>query len=183
MAADEAKSEPTMEEILASIRRIISEDDAPAPQPEKRAPVLELAPEPPPAMAEVFSHKPEPLYSEAPEDEFDDVIAFDPEPPEPLPPPPPPPVAKVEPVRPAPIFVAPAPEPAGLVGADAVSASAGALAKLVGSMPITTSVNSVEGLVRELLRPMMKEWLDANLPRIVEAKVEEELQRIRRQLG
>jgi hypothetical protein len=34
--------------------------------------------------------------------------------------------------------------------------------------------------VRELLRPMMKEWLDANLPAIVEAKVEAELNRIAR---
>ncbi len=39
---EQAAQEPTMEEILASIRRIISEDDAPA----ETAPVAEAAPEP-----------------------------------------------------------------------------------------------------------------------------------------
>ena len=40
--------------------------------------------------------------------------------------------------------------------------------------------NTVEGLLRQMLRPMIKEWLDANLPDIVERKVEEEVQRIAR---
>ncbi|MCA8888147.1 MAG: DUF2497 domain-containing protein, partial [Parvularculaceae bacterium] len=31
-----------------------------------------------------------------------------------------------------------------------------------------------------MLRPMIKEWLDANLPAIVEEKVEEEVQRVAR---
>ena len=35
----------------------------------------------------------------------------------------------------------------------------------------------------ELLRPLIKSWLDENLPRIVEAKVEQEVQRIARQRG
>ena len=38
----------------------------------------------------------------------------------------------------------------------------------------------LEGLVRELMRPMVKSWLDENLSRIVEEKVEEEVQRISR---
>ena len=42
------------------------------------------------------------------------------------------------------------------------------------------SDNTLEGLVRELLKPMIKEWLDANLPSIVEEKVEAEVQRIAR---
>ena len=42
---------------------------------------------------------------------------------------------------------------------------------------------SLEDVTRELLRPLIKSWLDENLPRIVEAKVEEEVQRIARQRG
>lgn len=38
--------------------------------------------------------------------------------------------------------------------------------------------NTLEGLVREMLRPMMKEWLDANLPRLVEGMVAKEIARI-----
>ena len=44
----------------------------------------------------------------------------------------------------------------------------------------TGNDNTIEGLVRELLKPMIKEWLDANLPGIVEEKVEAEVQRIAR---
>ena len=40
--------------------------------------------------------------------------------------------------------------------------------------------NTIEGLVREMLKPMMKDWLDANLAKIVEEKVEAEVQRIAR---
>ena len=42
---------------------------------------------------------------------------------------------------------------------------------------------TLEDVVRELLRPLLKEWLDQNLPRIVEAKVEEEVHRIARGRG
>lgn len=38
--------------------------------------------------------------------------------------------------------------------------------------------NTLEALVRELLRPMMKQWLDANLPDLVEAMVAKEIARI-----
>jgi hypothetical protein len=39
---------------------------------------------------------------------------------------------------------------------------------------------TLEDVVRELLRPLLKTWLDENLPRIVEAKVAEEVERIAR---
>lgn len=58
-------------------------------------------------------------------------------------------------------------------------AAAGALARLVSKMDMG-SENTLEGMVRELLKPMIKEWLDANLPGIVEDKVEAEVQRIAR---
>lgn len=38
--------------------------------------------------------------------------------------------------------------------------------------------NTLEALVRELLRPMMKQWLDANLPDLVQAMVAKEIARI-----
>lgn len=59
------------------------------------------------------------------------------------------------------------------------TAAANAMSKLLGRMDLGGE-NTVEGLVRQMLKPMLKEWLDANLARIVEAKVEEEVQRISR---
>lgn len=41
--------------------------------------------------------------------------------------------------------------------------------------------NTLEGLVREMLRPMLKEWLDANLPVLVERIVAKEVARITEQ--
>ncbi len=38
--------------------------------------------------------------------------------------------------------------------------------------------NTLEGLVREMLRPVLKEWLDANLPELVETMVKREIDRI-----
>lgn len=43
---------------------------------------------------------------------------------------------------------------------------------------VRSGETSLEGLTRELLRPMLKEWLDNNLPPIVEAMVEREITRI-----
>ena len=57
--------------------------------------------------------------------------------------------------------------------------AANTLGKLIAKMDMSGS-NTIEGLIRELLKPMMKEWLDANLPKIVEEKVEAEVQRIAR---
>ena len=47
----------------------------------------------------------------------------------------------------------------------------------------TTSGPTVDELARTLLRPMLKEWLDANLPAIVEAQVRKEVERIARSAG
>jgi cell pole-organizing protein PopZ len=186
--------EPTMEEILASIRRIISEDDAPAaegapaadaaaepepaPEPElEPEPVAFSAPEPPP--------EPEPIAFEA---EDDDVLELtDPIEPEPAstlgdldvftrdeP--------KAPTPRPAPVSFAPEPdEPEDSL----VSAAAGGLAaSYFGNLSRTLSMPSegrtLEDLVAELIRPMLKEWLDQHLPSIVEAKVQAEVERVAR---
>jgi cell pole-organizing protein PopZ len=39
---------------------------------------------------------------------------------------------------------------------------------------------SIDDLARELLHPMLKQWLDQNLPRLVEKLVREEIERVAR---
>lgn len=165
-----------MEEILASIRRIISEDDAPA--------EAAAAPEPAPANepAEAFEPAPEP---EPAEDELEltervtpdaetvgDIEAYtkaDPEPePQPEPPPPPP--------KPAPV----ARDDDRLVSEPSASAAAASFSQLSEAIAMPPAGRTLEDVVRELLRPLLKDWLDTNLPRIVEAKVAEEVERIAR---
>jgi len=43
---------------------------------------------------------------------------------------------------------------------------------------VRSGETSLEGLTRDLLRPMLKDWFDAHLPPIVEAMVEREIMRI-----
>jgi cell pole-organizing protein PopZ len=43
---------------------------------------------------------------------------------------------------------------------------------------VRSGETSLEGVTRELLRPMLKDWLDTHLPPIVEAMVEREITRI-----
>lgn len=183
---EQAAQEPTMEEILASIRRIISEDDAPA----ETAPAAEAAPEPAPVVAE-----PEPVAAEdevleltepyeAPAAEAIgdlDVADATPFPAEP------------EPAQQPEPFAA-TPETDALVGETAAASAASAFAGLAASFqkpepaPVASDMpfmsgNTVEAMVREMLRPMLKDWLDANLPAIVEAQVRKEVERIARSAG
>lgn len=41
-----------------------------------------------------------------------------------------------------------------------------------------TETNSLDDMVNNLMRPLVKEWLDNNLPRIVEKVISEEIRRI-----
>jgi len=52
-----------------------------------------------------------------------------------------------------------------------------ALSRLVVK-PDVTGNDTLEGMVREMLRPMLRDWLDAQLPGIVEAMVAKEIARI-----
>jgi uncharacterized protein len=205
MSAADAQAEPTMEEILASIRRIISEDDVggspPAsPAPEQHEEVLELSqpePELPPTVAPDFDFDALPTEYEAEpqvqeeayaEPSYDGIIVedrwSDPEPaytPEvaPIREPyqPPPPVAR-EPI----VAFSPRGDD-GLVSDPIAATTSQVFSKLAPSNvfpEIFASGNTVEALVVEMLKPMLKEWLDANLPRIVEDKVETEVARIAR---
>lgn len=162
MALQDPQAEPSMEEILASIRRIISEDEA---QP-AGDPVLELST---PAEA-------------APAPEDDDLLVFDEEV---KPPPAPvaaaPVMAPPRPAAPVAAAAAAAPRAETIISEPVVSQAAGSFNRLAGSLRLAdTQGQTVEGVVRELLQPMLREWLDQNLPAIVEAKVEAELDRISR---
>lgn len=65
---------------------------------------------------------------------------------------------------------------------DAMQENLAALAMLAepGAKPqiVRSGETSLEGLTRELLRPMLAEWLDANLPSMVERMVQAEIARI-----
>jgi uncharacterized protein len=43
---------------------------------------------------------------------------------------------------------------------------------------VRSGETSLEGLTRELLRPMLKDWLDSHLPSLVEGMVAKEIERI-----
>ncbi|HEY0104222.1 MAG TPA: DUF2497 domain-containing protein [Brevundimonas sp.] len=203
---DQTAQEPTMEEILASIRRIISEDDAPAETAAAGAAEAEPAPEPEapseasPALMDETPSMQEPEAAD--EDVLELTEAYQP------------PVAEsigdldVSPAQePEPFSAEPvsesayAPEPAAypstptpsydsLVGDSASASAASAFAGLASTLrkpepmePATGSGPTVDELARSLLRPMLKEWLDANLPAIVEAQVRKEVERIARSAG
>lgn len=187
MSADTAHREPTMEEILASIRRIISEEDKPADQ---GGDILDL--QPPPA-AEIKAPDPVPAPPPRPDPPQPLVSAEPPPPPAPLiiedevvvvededPPPPPVAVRAPEPAaKPAPAPAAPPVDTETLVSPPVALHTAGALGKLMGSMMVSGG-GTLDDIVRELLKPMLKEWLDENLAQIVEAEVAKEIDRIRR---
>ena len=172
--SDQSSQEPTMEEILASIRRIISEDDAPAEPAAEAAPAPEPEPEPEPVEDDVLELT-DPIAPEPelpPLETVGDIDVYSPPTPEPTP----------APAPAAPIFdrddVADK-----LVGDTAASAAASAFGSLSSALLMPKDGRTLEDVVRELLRPLLKEWLDQNLPRIVETKVEEEVHRISRGRG
>jgi uncharacterized protein len=179
--SDQSAHEPTMEEILASIRRIISEDDAPAEEEPKVAAPAVKAPEPEPEAAFEPEPEPEPVFEA--EEELEDVLeltepvaaprpsvsigdidAFDPEP------------------VPAPKPVPAAPKPAAaLVSERTEAVAASAFGSLTGALLVPQSDRTLEDVTRDLLRPLLQAWLDDNLPGIVEEQVRLEVERIARQ--
>ena len=201
----DTEQEPSMEEILASIRRIISDDDKEmeaATQQNEGTPEVkdELVEEEVGAMPEPES-EPEPEPEPAPElsaeaiddDDDDDILdltdmeAPDPEPlfeeqaykevePEPVAPP-------VSPSPPPPS--APTPPAANLVSPPQAGEASGSFERLTeklnedySELPIGNGAVTLEGLTRELVRPMLKEWLDQHLPMTVERLVREEIERL-----
>lgn len=179
--SDQSSQEPTMEEILASIRRIISEDDAPAAEaapPPAPEPVLE----PEPVIEDDVLELTDPIEPPAPVETLGDLDLYAPEP-EPEPAYEPPPAPALEPAYTAPPVFNRDEVAETLVGDHAAGLAASAFGSLSSALLMPNNGRTLEDVVRELLRPLLKEWLDQNLPRIVENKVEEEVHRISRGRG
>jgi hypothetical protein len=74
-----------------------------------------------------------------------------------------------------------------LVSEEALAASTAALSQLAQSVsrtrePTPGQSKTVEEVVREAVEPMLKTWLDTNLPRIVERMVREAIDRVVRRV-
>jgi cell pole-organizing protein PopZ len=183
MANPSAAHEPSMEEILASIRQIISEDGEEAAKPEAKAAAQpaptatedepdELAeaspPQSPPAYgASMRPQKAEsPITSASPIEEETRRTDF----------------APAATSRPA-TASSPAPRPAeptrNLLSADSDAAVSGAFSALAHTI-LAQNARTLEDLVVEMLRPMLHDWLEDNLPSLVERLVSEEIQRVSR---
>ncbi|MBY0298217.1 MAG: DUF2497 domain-containing protein, partial [Methylobacterium sp.] len=89
--------------------------------------------------------------------------------PQPAPPPPPPP-------QPAP--AAPAAE-SRLLSRES-DASVSQAFTLLANTVLSNNARTLEDLVQEMLRPMLKAWLDDNLPVMVERLVRAEIERVAR---
>lgn len=201
MSEQEKDEEPSMEDILASIRRIISDDDDVA-KPEESAeeepePEPEVVPvvEPAPAEEEVLELTEDDLEDASQDDidsMFDNVGDSDelvmeeeeeqeaePEPEEEV-------EQKEEDIDDSKIVniddVDPAEDDDALIAEDVSKNIMGEFDAL--SALLTTgysgSGNTLEDLVRELLRPMLKNWLEENLPPLAERMVAKEIARLAR---
>jgi hypothetical protein len=188
----ETEQEPSMEEILASIRRIISDDDDQSkteetqvdPDPaEPDEPIEEQELEQAPSSTDVA----EPEVDDDDDDEVLDLTDMDVADPEPLfeqqaYQAPVPQVAAPEPPPPPP---APQHDRDKLVSTPQASETIDEFTKLgnklyedVRELPIGNGAVTLEELTRELVRPMLKEWLDQHLPITVERLVREEIERL-----
>lgn len=156
--------EPSMEETLASIRQIISASEDPAGEE-----VLDLADMEVNTEAEAAA---EPAAEAAP--------AFAPAAdPAPQPAPAAKPVPPILATPPAP------PSDAGLVSANQAEEATAAFSALnrklnegYQELPVGDGEITLERLTRELMRPMLREWLDQHLPILVERMVREEIERL-----
>jgi cell pole-organizing protein PopZ len=150
--------DPSMDDILASIRRILSEDQ----------PSASVSPVPPPPT-------PAP-----PSSSDSDVLVLDSSmmlPDAPI-------GAPLEGGAPTGGLPSPAPSSSSLVSPETARAAAASIAGLVRTLAANgvpqpqTGGLTIEDVVRGELRPMLKEWMDANLPQLVERLVRAELERV-----
>ena len=75
----------------------------------------------------------------------------------------------------------PEPAPLPILSADASVAASAAFNRLADTLlSRATGERSIEALTSELLRGMLKTWLDDNLPELVERLVREEIERVAR---
>jgi hypothetical protein len=178
-----------MDDILASIRKIISDDEARAQVNSQQAAsqsARSAAAPSPEAKTRPAGHDDVLMLTDLIEDSKPGDAA--PLPPIPLP--------RIDPAHAA-EMPQPSIEPrtdSSLVGEAVVGAATSAFARLnqavQDSVPppaapdpgpaMSGNGKTVEDLVKEMLRPMLKEWLDRNLPPMVERYVEREIVRLTR---
>jgi uncharacterized protein len=162
-------SEPSMEEILSSIKRIIAEEgDAAIATRTRRSGRATTVAEKSATVDEILE-----LSQPVEEDRLET----------------PTPMSMGSPSQPeapakkaaAAVSDEPAEQPAEpIVSESAAEATRGrleALSRMVVKPEVTGS-DTLEGMVRGMLKPMLSEWLDANLPRLVEDMVAKEISRI-----
>jgi cell pole-organizing protein PopZ len=157
-------ADPSMEDILASIRRILNEEEPARP---------DDAPAEPAASEPVQPAQPIQAVQPAQPPETDDVLLLDPS-------------MMVTPPdeEPAPVPEEPQSGPPVLMGPETARAAAASVADLVRKLALerTTQTHSggptIEDLVRAELRPILKEWLDTHLPPLVERLVQAEIERV-----
>ena len=184
MSDPNAEQEPSMEEILASIRRIISEDgeedtaEQPEPEPEPPAGhedgVLELTDEVQDDGTVVNLKTGEEVSKEPVEEEDVGLEMIDAEG-----------KPELEPViEAAAEAVAAERLVSDISGMEAVSALSGLAAAVNNhrrAVDPGIGARTIEDLVKEVMRPMIREWLDDNLPALVERLVSREIERLTRE--
>ena len=178
MHVAEGNVEPSMEDILSSIKRIIAEDSSAALAGSRLKRSVGLSPLPRPETSSI------PAVQEGADEaqnrqeeilELTDPVAVEPVP-EPA----------AETIKPAPAPKSKLAEPVQaevkttLVSQDTANASRSSLAALSAMIvkPDIVGSDTLEGLVRDMLKPLLADWLDANLPEIVERQVAQEIARI-----
>jgi len=191
------QQEPSMEEILASIRRIISEEE-PAEENKAEASPDEQDSEDVLELTEIAEEAPEEVASiPDPPEETEEEIDFDsplaerkdylelreeagipeeePEEAE-LP-------AELPVMEPPPVLTV----GNSLIGKESAGSATGSLASLVaavdraqGGALLSDANRTIEDLVKEVMRPMIREWLDENLPGLVDRLVRREIERLSR---
>jgi cell pole-organizing protein PopZ len=197
-AVAEDDQERSMEDILASIRRILAEDEnAPAepgiamdPEPIRKPepePDPEHIPKLDPESEQITEQVSEPIHEPEPIPEPE--VFFEPipipetvpaPPPQPAPPPPPPTMPEVmaEMLELTPDMVASEilSQPTARASVDVLSELA---AKILDRRDMHVDAGSrdmtLEGIVREMLKPILREWLDRNLPYLIERLVKKEI--------
>jgi uncharacterized protein len=199
MTAQPKSSDPSMEEILSSIRRIIADDQAKAAQKDEvaHAPPTFVppaaAPAPlPPIHDDVFDLTPELIAEPAADYDQDDVDLLFREIEETH-------AEEVAIAEPEVFAAAPAPEawhqpvmaPAAQVAAPPMldmsslispqvgATVSGAFSQLAHTV-LSQNARTLDDLVQEMLKPMLKGWLDENLPTVVERLVRAEIERVAR---
>lgn len=186
MSDNSSEQEPSIEEILASIRQIISDDDEDtqeealeSPVREKSDDVLELTEDDLAEMEEEptpeIEPEPEPeeIIEEIEEPEIEMRDRFD-EPEEEI----------VEESYEEPAMPPKSSIPSDILSSSTQSAAIGSISKLASKMPINSARSydgiTLEDIVREMLHPMLREWMDDNLPPMVERIVQKELEKLAR---